>query len=272
MKVKQIFNRKFGKNSIDHMLHRVMETYDKNYTEDRLTYKDVFFWLTENYSGKTTLPPLNLAPYMKLEYIKEDTLSYSRVILTRMDTILIPGELKTTEVIPQQSPENEQIDSHNEKQIQEEQTKIDKEMENQEQVNTTVVKVKGDDGKYYFVKPDGSKFNYTFKANAPMIIVRYNFEKRLLTFKSGISRDNQYAPVSELVHQWFKTHGYDSSSVLFGAPKSINEVKVYNNVFNVQMSQAGKFFVKMVWENNDPNKGLVGPDKFKNFIRFNVIK
>ena len=144
-------------------------------------------------------------------------------------------------------------------------------VENTPAINT-VQKLKDENGKSYFVKPDGTKFKYTFVKDATLIVVSYNYENRVIGFKSGAHRDITYAPVSEMVDAWFRTHGYDPTLILFGTPKSMNEVKIYNNVFNVQKSQSGKFFVRMVWEALDPEKEPMDPTQFKNFIWFKNIK
>ena len=272
--MKTLFNRKFGKKSQYSMFTNVIKAIDLNSSkEERDEDYDIAEWIGYNVGASYNygkLTKLNVAPYLLLSFTPNELLEDMRVVLERMDTPTYNP-----------SPKEQDIDNHNnntpsteETVSQEQLTEIDNEkktidMDNQQ--STSVVKVKGEDGKYYFLKADGSKFTYTFVANAPIIIVHYNYDKRLLTFKSGINRDNNYAPVSELVHQWFRTHGYNGNAILSGAPKSINEVMVFDNVFNVQLSQSGKYYVRMIWENNDPSKGLVEPSKFKNFIRFNKI-
>jgi len=160
------------------------------------------------------------------------------------------------------------------------QIKKQKEMENQENTakatekateeRTETIKVQDENGNYYFLRPDGTKFNYVFVKDASIVLVYYNYEKRILTFRSGFHRPNTFAPVSELVHRWITQHGIDSTLLLSGTPKSINEIRVYDNPFKVIKSINGKFYVSMVWE-GEPNEPLLEPRQFRNFIMFKEI-
>jgi len=179
-------------------------------------------------------------------------------IITTPDRVILSGDIKEVETITNNN-NSETMDTTNPTAV-----------ETTPAINT-VQKLQDENGRSYFVKPDGTKFKYTFVKDTTIVIDSYNYENRVIGFKSGAHRKTVYAPVSEMVDAWLKTHGYDKSLILFGTPKSINHVLIHNNVFNVQKSQSGKYFVRMVWEALDPKKGLIEQPNFKNFIWFKNI-